>query len=197
MKNLLLAFGLLTSLTAFAGVDLVGTKMGTIKERKSSSEIIYTRDGKDLYFYLSEQGDNTLLKKITIKRTASEVTIAGDELQYRFNILGTALDASADAYEWCWVPYSGSNDAFKDFAPAAGGVLFFEVAVPLCAVVPGIPALVGIILSPIDGIITAVTALTNADVVAVRKFSKLIRGKNVSARKNVFDSLINQINEIK
>jgi hypothetical protein len=66
----------------------------------------------------------------------------------------------------------------------------------LCATAPGVPFLVGVIAAPIEGIIGLGDRIFDADTVAARKFSALLRGHTKKASPKVFSSLVRQITKL-
>lgn len=200
MKKLVVGIVALLSLSAFAQN---GTKkIAQIKERGTDRTLVYTQDGKNLIFTVKDGSFSEDIKTLKYQISAKTLELAGDNDTYKFEFLSKMKNASSDAYHWCWTVKNPSRGEFPDFtyAPAGYGAILFGVGlvvtVPLCAVVPGVPFILGAILSPIDGVITVADNLFDADAVAARKFSRLLKGKNKTASKDVFNSIVHQISAL-
>jgi hypothetical protein len=66
----------------------------------------------------------------------------------------------------------------------------------LCAVGPGVPFILGVLAAPIDGMITVGDALLDSEIIAARKYSKLLRGKDSKASPKVFNDLVEKISAL-
>jgi hypothetical protein len=198
MKNIFCAIFLMFSVTVFAQ-----TQFAQISERGSSRTLTYFQENNDLVFIFKDGQLEKEIKRLHFESTSNTLRIEGDQDVYNFELLRNMTEASGSAYQWCWKNKGQSSDGYADFdhtINAAKGFWFLLfpglATVSLCAVGPAVPFIVGVLAAPIDGAITLSDRIVDPDAIAVRKFSKLLRGKNKKASKLVFESLINQISEL-
>ena len=174
--------------------------IGHIRERNSDRELIYTRSDSSITFTLKQGESEQELKKLDLALAGTDLALSVDGEHYRFEFLHEMKNASGKAYEWCWVsgevPIALGGDPLEVVPAISGLIPFAPISLALCAVVPGVPYLVGVLAAPIDGAITAEHALFDSDVVAARKFSKLMRGQDTQASPKVFAELLKKISEL-
>lgn len=189
MKKIIL-FTLLTLFT----IPLVSASLGTIKERNSIRSLTYQLDGEDLVFKVTNMGVTKELKRLELDVSGNLLTLAGDNDVYTFEFLKKMSSATRNSYEWCWeIP---SNDMRR----AALGVYIFGFgalgSVTLCAVTPAVPFLLGVLVSPFDGLISIGDRVFDVDAIAARKFNRMLKGKNPRVSTKVFNSLVSQISNL-
>src|SRR5690606_12059199 len=98
---------------------------------------------------------------------------------YRFDAVKRLSNASVDAYNWCWTDEPLRSGEYMPYSYY--GVYFFGVGVAasmtLCATLPGVPAVIAALITPVDGFITLgsiIKAAASPETIAARKFKKLI-----------------------
>ncbi len=169
-----------------------GVFLARVKEKHSHRSIIYSATDTDIVISLFSRGVVQELKSLPISTSESTITLKGTKDKYSFNILKGLVGATADAYDWCFTENDGIN-----MAPALiGAYAFFFGAVatiPLCAILPVVPTIAGGLLTPIDAVITVGNKEFSRNEIAKRKFSKLMREKDIKANRHVFESMIAQI----
>lgn len=178
---------LLSTVSAFAQSDIA-----KIKERGSNREIVYSRTSTEMIFTLKQGDFKSILKTLKVESDSNSLTITGSRDNYEFEILSASKDLSARSYQWCWSP----ADKNENFPRVVHSFVFIPVAATLCAIVPGVPFLVGILLTPADGLITLADANLSKEALASRKFAKLFKGKDGTASSQVFDELLAEISEL-
>lgn len=191
-----------------SSVDIEGTKIATLENRGSSEELIFSRSGEKgevMNFYLSQHGIMSLVKSVTVQsRAANELKLVGDKGdEYKFRMFKKLRDTSSDSYNWCWrtndVTTSGGKKFEREgneFPPSAGFLFLAPATSVLCAVLPGTPFIAGILLSPVDGIVTVGDKIFDADAIASRKFSKFLRGNDMEVSDRVFESIVKQLSDL-
>lgn len=192
----------ITFLSLFTLNTFAATEIASVSERNSNRSLSYSRKDNELIFTLVNGTQEKEIKRLTFNATTASLQIAGDQDVYTFDFLENMTRTSGKAYKWCW------TKAYKDRAfgesiwltPATSGysILVFG-AIPtmaLCATAPGVPFILGILAAPVDGLISLGDRIFDADTVAARRFSKLLRGKNRKASRAVFSSLVQQISEL-
>ena len=165
-----------------------GVFLSRVKERNSKRSIIYSVTDTEVVISLFSRGIIKELKALKIDKAAETIELRG--AQYQFELTAILTEATAESYEWCF-PKNG--DATE--TPAFFLVIFTPVMLPLCAILPGLPFLTGVALSPIDGAITLISKL-GKEARAKRKFAQIMREKDVKTSHRVFDSMIEQIKAI-
>lgn len=192
-KLIMISMLLSISLPIFAS-----TKIAVIKERSSSRSLIYSIDGDQLIFKLLNEGKEEEIKRLSLSNDSQSVQLRGDQNIYQFEIFKSMKEASKKSYDWCWKP----NPKMPYDMPTVAGVAIMSLGtalVPmaaLCASLPGTPYILGLLLAPIDGIISLGDRLFDKDAIAARKFKSLLKAKNKKASKKVFNSLIEQLKKL-
>ena len=185
-------FALLTLFT----IPLVSASLGTIKERNSIRSLTYQLDGEDLVFKVTNMGVTKELKRLELDVSGNLLTLAGDNDVYTFEFLKKMSSATRNSYEWCWF----ENPQLDNIAPAYLGVVVLGVgalgSMTLCAVTPGVPFLLGVLVSPFDGLISIGDRVFDVDAIAARKFNRMLKGENPRVSTKVFNSLVNQISNL-
>ena len=177
-----------------AAFDNEETLISIIQNRRTDQEVRYYRKNNNMVFKLYEQGQETILKEVTIEKSANEVRIRGKR-DFSFPILSSTFKASGEAYDWCF-----NTVSFDDSLPAAyAGIYALGVGIAatmsLCAVLPGMPAVLGIALLPVDGVVTAI-GLLSAEQRAERKFEKMIQGNSKKINDRAFKKLLAGIDNL-
>jgi hypothetical protein len=197
MKKLLIGLLALSSISAFAATN----EISRVSERNSNRELVYSQNETTLIFSLKQNGIEREIKRLDFDINNNELTINGDSNRYQFNFLKKMTRASGKAYKWCWTDSSVHQEGGGSLlVPATSGAFIAIVgAIPtmaLCAVGPGVPFILGVLAAPIDGMITAGDALLDSEVIAARKFSKLLRAKGSKASPKVFNDLVKKISDL-
>lgn len=193
-------FLVLSILCCFSLSAFSATELARIEERTSPRTLIYAKDGDHLLFSVSDGIEVKEIKRLTYHSTSDSVQISGDQDVYHFEFLKTMTNATASAYDWCWSPHPSANQPSIDYMPALSGTNFAMIGVigslTLCATVPGVPFLVGVIAAPVDGVLTLGDRLLDRESIAARKFAALLRGETSIASHRVFKTLIQKISEL-
>ncbi len=188
----------LALLSLFTVSTFASTEIANIKERNSNRSLKYSQEGDQLIFTLVNGVQEKEIKRLTVNATSASLSIAGDKDVYNFEFLKTMTEASGKSYKWCWTAEFDVDPL--TLVPAISGLPFLLVGmiptVALCATAPGVPFLVGVIAAPIDGVISLGDRIFDADAIAARKFSALLRGNSKKASTKVFRSLVRQISEL-
>jgi hypothetical protein len=183
----------LTLFNLFVINGFASTEIAKVVEKNSTRSLIYSQEGNQLVFTLANGTLVNEIKRLTFDATSTSLRIEGDNDVYNFDFFKSMTRASGKAYKWCW-----AQDL--ELVPAMYGLPFFLVgAIPtmsLCAVGPGVPFILGVIAAPIDGVISLGDRIFDADTIAARKFSALLRGNNKKASPKVFSSLVRQISKL-
>lgn len=180
---------------------IAGGIVSIATNKRTKSSIIYARDNETLNFYIAEQGETKLLKSISVKTTATEIELSTTRA-YRFRFLNAMKNGSANAYNWCWTESLNGNDQRQvgdiniAAMPATLGIILTPVTAPLCAILPGTPFLVGLLVAPIEAIGSTVKSLIGPEAIASRKFNKLVRGKYIKVSDKAFNLMIKKITEL-
>lgn len=187
--------------------ELIGARIASIKNRATDQELVYTRDGKTVRFYLSDAFDNTLLKEVTVENHAGEIVLNGKG-QYNFNLIRGGASALAETTQvayWCVVdadclgPWTigvgavGGVFSFLTLGTSASIVIASIAVSPL--ILPALPAAaIGgvVLLAPYE----LIRGLTDKENRAIRKFNKLMNGKSTKVSDRVFDVITSKIIEI-
>jgi hypothetical protein len=179
-------------------MSFASQEIGNIKERGSSRSLIYSIDGDVMRFSLELYGVKRVIKELVIDVQEDEVELSGGKNIYHFEILKGLALTTGSAYKWCFTPLDPLRN--DHWLRGCGRPAFYPPLPPvtfaLCTTLPAVPVLAGLILSPLDGTITFLNKAFNKKVIAARKFSKLLRGKNTKASRRVFKSLLKQIREL-
>ncbi len=186
MKYLLIGMFMLGNFSAFAF-----EKVGTIRENGSDRKIELYKENNNLKFTLSDNSQSTILNVLSIKLESDtrEITVETDKNNfYTFNIMKKMNEASGATTEFCW---EGDEPAAE-----MGSILAPVTTIPLCVVSHTAPYILGAILFPVDSALTVADRFFDPEVVAARKFKKLLNGKDMEASSNVFKSLIRQVKSL-
>ena len=168
----------------------------TIKERGTNREIIFSQNKTSMKFTLKQGASLEELSKINFKINDEKLILNGTKSRYSFKLYKNLSRAAGHMLKMCWT----RADYDDQFPPALMGLqaLFVGVALtlPVCIIMPAAPYIAGIITLPVDAAITASHSVFNPEVIAARKFAKMIKGKSSKASKKAFRILIKEIEQI-
>lgn len=190
MKNFLFSLLVLSSVSVFGQ-----TEIGRLKERGGNQELIHLRTSDSIIFKLKIHGHEEEIKVLDIVKSRNNLTVHGNRV-YNFELTRSLFKASGNAYKWCWSSETDLAQAGDGLSAATSSGPLVIVVGPLCATVPAVPALLGAIVSPIDGVFTVANRVLDRETIVARKFAKLLSGKNGKASTKVFNNLVSEIEKL-
>jgi hypothetical protein len=173
-----------------------GSEISIISNKSNNEEIIYSVSDNTAHFYLRDGDTVVELNKLVSKDFKNELDVKNS-----LRITNSLISASGTAYNFCWnerLPWAESDSVVT--TPASIGMYGLIVgglaSAALCAVLPAVPAAVGIVLAPVDGVFTLSRYLFNTDQIVARKFNKMVTGISSEASSKAFDALKKKITKL-